>query len=51
VRRLKDKIIHKYEELPNGASVRTTTPDPDAPHAIHNFFKYQIQEHRTGDRS
>jgi hypothetical protein len=46
---LKDKIAYTYEELPAGARVRITTGDAKALLAVHRFFDYQIQEHRTGD--
>jgi len=46
---MKAKITYSYEELPNGARVRIATADADALHAIHQFFDYQIREHRTAD--
>lgn len=45
----KDKITYGYEELPAGARVRIKTADPDALSAVHDFLKFQIQDHRTGD--
>ena len=49
IQKLKDKIAYAYEELPGGARVRITTGDPTALAAVHDFFAYQIKEHRTGD--
>ena len=46
---LKDKIKYTYEETGNGARVRITTSDPQALAAIHDFLKFQIEEHQTGD--
>jgi hypothetical protein len=46
---LSDKIAYTYEELPGGARVRIATGDPKALAAVHEFFAYQIKEHRTGD--
>jgi TusA-related sulfurtransferase len=49
MQKLKDKIAYTYEELPSGARVKITTGDPKALAAVHDFFDYQIKEHRTGD--
>ena len=42
-------IEYAYQEVPGGAKVLIRTKDPEALRAVHAFFKYQIQEHRTGD--
>jgi TusA-related sulfurtransferase len=49
MQKLANKIAYTYEELPNGARVRITTGDPKALVTVHEFFAYQINEHRTGD--
>jgi len=49
MQKLKSKISYRYEELPQGARVRISTADSEALHAVHEFFAYQIREHRTGD--
>jgi len=49
MRNSKGKISYRYEELPQGARVRISTADPEALHAVHEFFAYQIREHHTGD--
>jgi len=49
MQKLRDKIAYTYEVLPAGARVRITTGDPQALQAVHEFFAYQIKEHRTGD--
>lgn len=46
---LKAKIKYSYEETDRGARVRIATADPNALAAIHDFLKFQIQEHQTGD--
>jgi len=46
---LKDNIKYTYEETERGARVRISTADPKARAAIHDFLKFQIEEHRTGD--
>lgn len=49
---MKDKhaeISYRFEELPAGGRVRIKTRNPDALKAIHDFLRFQIGEHRTGD--
>lgn len=45
----KARIRYRYEERPNGAGVVIETTDSDALKAIHDFLRYQIVEHKTGD--
>jgi hypothetical protein len=47
--KLKGKIAYKYTETPGGGRVDITTSDPAAVAAVHEFLKYQIAEHKTGD--
>ena len=47
--RMKSSIAYKYEEMENGGRVRITTTDPQALAAVHDFLRFQIKEHRTGD--
>jgi hypothetical protein len=47
--RLKDKLAYQYSETPNGGRVDVTSADPVAVAAVHEFLKYQIAEHKTGD--
>jgi hypothetical protein len=49
MKRLREKIHYTYEELPAGARVVIKTADPSALDAIHDFLRYQIREHETGD--
>lgn len=49
MRKLKTEITYKYEETQRGASVRISTTNPDALAAVHEFLRYQIKEHMTGD--
>ena len=46
---LKEKINYSYEDTAKGGRVRLTTSDPEALKAIHEFMRFQIIEHRTGD--
>jgi hypothetical protein len=46
---LKSEISYAAEETPRGAQVRVTTRNAEAIKAIHQFLRFQIKEHRTGD--
>jgi hypothetical protein len=43
------QIRFSIEQTPNGGRVLIRTADKDALQAIHNFLRFQITEHRTGD--
>jgi hypothetical protein len=49
MKRKKIGIEWKYEALENGGRVVATTKDPKALPAIHEFLRFQIADHRTGD--
>ena len=42
-------IQWKYDEIENGARLVVSTKDPEALSAIHEFLRFQIADHRTGD--
>lgn len=42
-------IDYRYEETPQGARVHLLAKTPETLAAIHEFLRYQITEHRTGD--
>ena len=46
---LKSKLVYRYAETRNGGRVDITSSDPAAVAAVHDFLKYQIAEHKTGD--
>ena len=46
---LKGKIHYSYEELSSGGRVRIESSDPVALAAVHDFLRFQISEHHTGD--
>ena len=46
---MKAAIRYKYEETPSGGRVRIETDDPIAVATIHDFLRFQITEHQTGD--
>src|ERR1044072_2484447 len=46
---LKNEIRYNFEEIDRGAAVRISTKNPAALKAIHDFLRFQIKEHKTGD--
>ena len=46
---LKSAITYKYEEIERGARLRIRSKDAAAVAAIHDFLKFQIEDHKTGD--
>ncbi len=49
MQRLRKDVHYTYEETPRGAQVRLSTRNPKALQAIHQFLRFQIRDHRTGD--
>jgi len=49
MQKLKHEIKYDYEEIDRGAAVRISTNNPTALKAIHDFLRFQIKEHKTGD--
>jgi len=49
MKKLKEKVQYKYEELEGGARISITSGNTEAIEAIHQFLRFQIQEHKTGD--
>jgi hypothetical protein len=45
----KKNIRYTIEEAPNGGRVVIRTHDKDALAAIHQFLRFQIEQHKTGD--
>src|SRR5262249_22313154 len=45
----KSAITYRYEEINAGGRVVITTADEGALAAVHEFLRYQIREHKTGD--
>ena len=46
---LKSVIHYNYEEMPSGGRVRIQSADAVAVAAIHDFLRFQITDHQTGD--
>jgi hypothetical protein len=49
MRRLKAKIEYEYEDVERGGRVRIRTAHKEALRAVHEFLRFQIEDHRTGD--
>jgi hypothetical protein len=49
MKRLRDRIAYAYEDIPNVGRVRISTRHAPALLAIHEFLRYQITDHKTGD--
>ena len=47
--RHKHEIQYTYETTDRGARIRITTSNEDARSAVHDFLRFQIKEHQTGD--
>lgn len=47
--KLNDQIHYKYEPAANGGRVVISSANAEAVTAIHEFLKFQITEHKTGD--
>lgn len=45
----KDTITYTYAETPTGGRVEIVTRDKTTLAALHDFLRYQIKEHETGD--
>jgi hypothetical protein len=46
---LKDRVTYRFVETPKGGRVDIVTTHPDAIKAVHEFLKFQISDHKTGD--
>ena len=49
MKRLKAEIEYQFEELERGARIRVSTRNDEAIKAIHEFLRFQIKDHQTGD--
>jgi hypothetical protein len=49
MQRLETEITYTYQAAERGGVVRIATSNADARDAIHDFLRYQIKEHETGD--
>ena len=49
MKRLRESIKYEYQETERGGRVRITTDNAEALAAIHEFLRFQITDHQTGD--
>lgn len=49
MRRLKSEISYTYEGTEAGGRIRISTKNAEALAAVHDFLRFQIEEHQTGD--
>jgi hypothetical protein len=49
MKRLRGQIRYEFEPTERGGRVRIRTENSEALVAIHEFLRYQIRDHRTGD--
>jgi hypothetical protein len=49
LKNLRREIKYEFEPTGIGGRVRITTTNPDALAAVHEFLRFQIQDHQTGD--
>ncbi len=49
MREKRTEISYTFEELPTGSRVRIKTANPDGLKAVHDFLRFQIEDHHTGD--
>jgi hypothetical protein len=47
--RLKDQISYQLKETLQGARIEITSKNKEAVKAIHDFLRFQISDHKTGD--
>ena len=47
--RLRDQIEYRLKETPQGATIRISSKNHEAVEAIHQFLRFQINDHKTGD--
>lgn len=49
LQRLRQKISYRFVETDKGGRIVITSSDPDAVKALHDFLRFQITDHQTGD--
>lgn len=50
MKKLANAIQYEYQEIERGALVRLTTSDAAGIEAVHQFLRFQIKDHHTGDK-
>jgi len=49
--RLRSKIQYDFQSTERGGRLRITTTDEQALAAVHDFLRFQIKDHETGDKT
>ena len=49
MQRLRDRIAYRHEDMRDGGRIRISTRHARALAAVHEFLRFQITEHKTGD--
>ena len=49
MKRLKSQIKYEFESIESGGSVKISTTNREAIDAVHEFLRFQINDHQTGD--
>jgi hypothetical protein len=49
LKQLGPKVVYRYTEVPQGARISISTRIAKGVQAVHDFFKMQIADHKTGD--
>lgn len=49
--RLRSKIQYEFQSTEGGGRLRITTGDAQALAAVHDFLRFQIEDHATGDKT
>ena len=49
MKRLREKIHYSLENTEQGGRIRIITKDAEALRAVHEFLRFQIKDHQTGD--
>jgi hypothetical protein len=47
--KLHSEIHYQYQQTDSGAKIMIETANRKALHAVHEFLRFQIDEHQTGD--
>jgi hypothetical protein len=47
--KLKKEVAYRYEKTEQGGRIRIATENADGLKALHEFLRFQIADHRTGD--
>jgi hypothetical protein len=49
MKRLKSEINYEFESLESGGRVKISSSNQEAVEAVHDFLRFQITDHQTGD--